>query len=308
VNSQPRTQIGLADLEVTSMEDTLVTMPQRPVAANRSACLVQIYPTGPGMGCRHALGSEPIVLGRDDDCDLRIDDPSVSRRHAKVQPGIDGHYAIDLKSTNGTYVNDRPATMHKLRDGDYVRVGNRIFRYLSGDNIETEYHEEIYRLTIIDGLTGIYNKRYFLEHLDRELARSARHRRPLSLVVFDVDRFKEINDRFGHLAGDHVLREVTACLKTVVRKEELFARFGGDEFMLILPETLAAGALEVAERLRQLTENHPFACDGTPSPVTVSVGVYTTDGSETLNADDMVKRADQLLYKAKNNGRNQVAS
>ncbi|MGE3806256.1 MAG: diguanylate cyclase [Gemmataceae bacterium] len=290
------------------MEDTLVTMPSRPVAANRSACLVQIYPTGPGMGCRHPLGNEPLVLGRDDDCDLRIDDPSVSRRHARLQPGLDGYYAIDLKSTNGTYVNDRPATMHKLKDGDYVRVGNRIFRYLSGDNIETEYHEEIYRLTIIDGLTGIYNKRYLLEHLERELARSARHTRPLSLVVFDIDHFKEINDRFGHLAGDHVLREVTFCLKTVVRKEELFARFGGDEFMLILPETLQVGAVEVAERLRQLTENHPFECEGKPTSITISVGVYTTDGNHSFTADEMVRRADQLLYQAKNEGRNRVVA
>src|SRR5207237_10447404 len=139
--------------------------------------------------------------------------------------GPEGYYLEDLQSTNGTFLNDQPAAMSKLRDGDYLRVGNCIFRYLAGGNVEAEYHEEIYRLTIIDGLTGIHNKRYLLEFLDRELSRSARHQRPLSLILLDLDRFKEVNDRLGHLAGDKTLREVVACISTAIRKEELFSRY-----------------------------------------------------------------------------------
>src|SRR5207342_1315340 len=154
------------------------------------------------------LGDTPIVLGRGSDCDIRINDHSVSRRHARIQPGADGYYAVDLQSTNGTFVNDIPASMCKLKDGDYLRVGNGIYRFLAGGNVEAEYHEEIYRLTIIDALTDIHNKRYFLENLARALSCSIRYRRPLALVMFDIDRFKLINDQLGHLCGDFTLREL----------------------------------------------------------------------------------------------------
>src|SRR5207247_3830386 len=138
----------------------------------------------------------------------------------------DGYYAVDLQSTNGTFVNDVPASICKLKDGDYLRVGNCIYRFLAGGNVEAEYHEEIYRLTIIDALTGIHNKRYLLEFLDRELARSARHHRPLSLVMLDIDRFKAVNDELGHLAGDFTLRELLSLAKEAIRKEELCVRYG----------------------------------------------------------------------------------
>src|SRR5207245_2245668 len=165
----------------------------------------------------------------------------------RIQPGADGYYAVDLQSTNGTFVNDHPASMYKLKDGDYLRVGNCIYRFLIGGNVEAEYHEEIYRLTIIDALTDIHNKRYLVEFLDRELARSARYRRPLALVLFDLDLFKKVNDNLGHLGGDFTLREVAACVKGSVRKEELFARYGGEEFAVVLPETGREGAVQVGE-------------------------------------------------------------
>src|SRR5580704_8107851 len=169
--------------------ETWVTGPDRLVSTTRrDACVVHIYPTGPGMGTRYPLADSPVVLGRGNDCDIRINDHSVSRKHARIQPGIDGYYAVDLQSTNGTFVNDVPASMYKLKDGDYLRVGN----------VENEYHEEIYRLTIIDALTDIHNKRYFLEFLDRELARSSRYNRPLSLIMIDIDRFKSVNEELGH--------------------------------------------------------------------------------------------------------------
>src|SRR5260370_40606226 len=136
---------------------------------------------------------------------------------------------------NGTFVNNEPASDRKLEDGDYLRVGNCIYRFLSGGNVEADYHEEIYRLTIIDALTEIHNKRYLMEFLDRELARSARYHRPLTLILFDIDRFKAINDAHGHLGGDFTLRELAACVKSVVRKEELFARYGGQAVGVLLP-------------------------------------------------------------------------
>jgi two-component system, cell cycle response regulator len=289
--------------------ETWVTAPERLVSATRrDACVVHIYPTGPGMGTRYALADTPMVLGRGNDCDIRINDHSVSRRHARIQPGADGYYAVDLQSTNGTFVNDVPASICKLKDGDYLRVGNCIYRFLAGGNVEAEYHEEIYRLTIIDALTDIHNKRYLLEFLDRELSRSARYQRPLALIMIDLDKFKAVNDELGHLGGDFTLREVAACVKGNVRKEELFARYGGEEFAVVLPETSREGALYVAERIRSQVEKHPFVYEGKTYPVTVSVGVATTNGDETLTPNELIRQADESLYTAKQEGRNRVVA
>jgi diguanylate cyclase (GGDEF)-like protein len=292
-------------MEKTS--ETWVTTPDRPFSTTRrDACVVHIYPTGPGMGTRYALADTPVVLGRGNDCDIRINDHSVSRRHARIQPGADGYYAVDLQSTNGTFVNDVPASICKLKDGDYLRVGNCIYRFLAGGNVEAEYHEEIYRLTIIDALTDIHNKRYLLEFLDRELSRSARYNRPLALIMFDIDRFKLINDELGHLGGDFTLRELAACVKGSVRKEELFARYGGEEFVIVLPETTGDNGRLVAERIRQLIEKHLFQYEGKTYQVTISVGVSATSGGEPLTPHDLIRQADEKLYLAKNAGRNRV--
>ena len=288
--------------------ETWVTAPDRLISTTRrDACVVHIYPTGPGMGARYPLTDSPVVLGRGNDCDIRINDHSVSRRHARIQPGADGYYAVDLQSTNGTFVNDVPASICKLKDGDYLRVGNCIYRFLAGGNVEAEYHEEIYRLTIIDALTEIHNKRYLLEFLDRELARSARHSRPLALVLIDIDHFKVVNEEFGHLGGDFTLRELATCIKAMVRKEELFARYGGEEFTLVLPETTLEGGLQVAERVRALVESHPFEYEERRYSITVSLGVATTAGDESLTPHELVRQADERLYQAKHDGRNRVA-
>jgi diguanylate cyclase (GGDEF)-like protein len=287
--------------------ETWVAEPKRLVSStSRDACLVHIYPTGPGMGFRLALGDSPVVVGRGADCDIRINDHSVSRRHARIQPEADGYSAVDLQSTNGTYVNDQPVSVHRLQDGDYLRIGNCIYRFLAGGNVEMEYHEEIYRLTIIDALTEIYNKRYLLEFLERELARSARYHRPLALVLFDIDLFKNINDELGHLAGDYTLRELSVCIREAVRKEELLARYGGEEFAVGLVETTMEGALVMAERLRVLVEQHPFSYENKPYKITISLGVAATSGDEPLTPTELIQLADDKLYQAKREGRNRV--
>src|SRR5437660_349861 len=274
--------------------ETWVTVPERPVSTtSREACLVHIYPTGQGMGRRYPLGDTPVVLGRGGDCDIRITDHSVSRRHARVQPGADGYYAADLQSTNGTFINDRPTSMSRLRDGDYLRVGNCIYRFLTGGNVEAEYHEEIYRLTIIDALTDIHNKRYLLEFLDRELSRSGRYARPLSLVMFDIDRFRAVNEDLGHLGGDFTLRELAARIKGNVRKEELFARYGGEEFAAVLPETTREGAVTLSERLRNVVETQPFRYEDKVYSVTISLGVATTVGDSSMTPAGLIRLADE---------------
>jgi diguanylate cyclase (GGDEF)-like protein len=289
--------------------DTMVTSLARPVSErSRDACLVHIYPTGPGMGTRFPLGDADSVsiVGRGSDCEIHINDHSVSRRHARIEAVAGDYFAVDLESTNGTFVNDVPVSRRKLLDGDYLRIGNCIFRFLAGGNIEAEYHEEIYRLAIIDALTEIPNKRMLLEFLDRELARSARHARPLSVLFIDIDHFKEINDSHGHLGGDYTLRELASCVKAVVRREELFARYGGEEFVVVLPETAAETALALAERLRTIVETHPFQFEGKTYPITISLGIAATEGGEVITPGELIRRADEKMYLAKRGGRNLV--
>jgi two-component system, cell cycle response regulator len=299
----------MSSVVMEKVTETWVSIPERPVSiTNRNACLVHIYPTGVGMGSRYALGDQPVVLGRGNDCEVRINDHSVSRRHARIQPGADGYYAVDLQSTNGTYVNDVPASMCKLKDGDYLRVGNCIYRFLAGGNVETEYHEEIYRLTIIDALTDCHNKRYFMEFLDRELARSSRYDRPLALVMIDIDRFRAINEDLGHLGGDFTLRELASRIKGNIRREELFARYGGEEFAVVLPETSCDGATRLADRLVKVVNSTPFQYEDKSYTVTISAGVATTQGEKNITTHELIRRADEKLYQAKHAGRNCVVA
>jgi diguanylate cyclase (GGDEF)-like protein len=259
------------------------------------------------MGRRYTLSStQAMLIGRGSDCAIHIEDHSVSRKHAHIEPSGDGYAAVDLGSTNGTFVNDDPIERCVLADGDYLRVGNCIYRFLAGGNIEAEYHEEIYRLAIIDGLTDVPNKRYLIEFLERELSRSQRHHRPLSVLMFDIDRFKSINDEQGHLCGDHVLRELAGRLRSVVRAEELLARYGGEEFAVVLPECSHEDALSVAERLRQLAEEQPFCFDGVSTRVTISVGAASIQGGEPISPAELLDLADEKMYEAKRSGRNRV--
>ncbi len=277
----------------------------KPKVSGGASCLVLIYPPGPEMGKRFPLQSDEVVLGRGSDCDVQIDRDSVSRRHARVYRENNQWMAEDLESTNGTYVNDVPIQRSPLRDSDFLKIGAAIFKFLSGTGVEASYHEEIYRMTIIDGLTGAHNKRYFLEFLEREIARCSRYGRPLSLLMFDIDHFKVINDTHGHLTGDYVLKEMMRRLLGRIRKEELLARYGGEEFAAVLPETDHAGAMHFAEEIRNIVGRTPFEYEGDVIQVTISVGVSTLEG-ESIDAQAFIKRADENLYEAKRTGRNRV--
>jgi diguanylate cyclase (GGDEF)-like protein len=277
----------------------------KPRADAGEACLVLIYPPGPDMGKRFALTRNEVVLGRGSDCDIQVDRDSVSRRHARVFRNTDQWMVEDLQSTNGSYVNDVPVQNSMLCDADFLKIGAAIFKFLSGQGVEASYHEEIYRMTIVDGLTGAHNKRYFLEFLEREIARCARYRRPLSLLMLDIDHFKAINDQHGHLTGDFVLRELSRRLLVRVRREELLARYGGEEFAAVLPETDLNGGRIFAEQVRRLVADAPFEYEGDHFNVTISVGLTTVEG-EDIDPATFIKRADDNLYRAKRDGRNRV--
>lgn len=270
------------------------------------ACFVQIY--GKDIGRKYPLDRVQTTIGRGPDNTIVVDMDNVSRAHCKIYSGSGGHYIEDMGSTNGTFVNDgEVAQRKKLMNGDFVKIGGTIFKFIDGDNIEQLYYEEIYRMAIIDGLTQIYNKRYFLEFIEREMARCQRYARPLTLILFDLDFFKKINDEFGHLAGDYVLKRVANLIsERNIRKEECFARYGGEEFAILLPDTTADRGVILAEKVRAMIEETHFEFEANNIAVRLSMGVSEMREGDTI--DSFVKAADEKLYEAKQNGRNRVCA
>jgi diguanylate cyclase (GGDEF)-like protein len=274
---------------------------ERPVG--KEACLVVIY--GLDLGKKHNLDRPSLIVGRSSKADIQIDQESVSRNHCKIINTGKTIMLRDLGSTNGTYVNDELIDEYVLRDGDLIKIGRSIFKFLSGNNIENAYHEEIYRLTTVDGLTQVFNKRYFLETLEREIGRAQRYRRELSLIIFDIDHFKKINDTYGHLAGDHVLKHLALVIKSRIRREDILSRYGGEEFAIILPEIDRDNAVQFAEKIRRLIEKAVFRFEDTEIPVTISIGVAAY-GEGLEDVTEFIKVADERLYDAKVQGRNRV--
>ena len=271
------------------------------------ACLVNLHPPGPDIGKRVPLLAHTYVVGRDSEAGFVVSRSSVSRQHARLYMDDAGVWWVeDLSSTNGTFVNEIRVKNQQLTDADQVRFGDAIYKFLSGSNIESAYHEAIHNMAIQDGMTGIHNKRYFAEFLEREIAVCVRHSHPLTLVMFDVDHFKKINDGHGHLAGDAVLKDLTARIKPRIRREDLFARYGGEEFACVLPSTALPGGIVFAEHLRTLIEERPTAFEDKKISFTISIGVSTLHRETGVDTATLIKRADDNLYTAKRNGRNRV--
>ncbi len=235
------------------------------------ACLVVIY--GQSLGKKFVIKPGELLIGRSSQAHLQIDHESVSRRHAKVTTQDDKVEIADMGSTNGTYVNDEPVENRLLHDGDLIKVGRTILKYLSSNNIENAYHQEIYRLTSVDGLTRCFNKRYFKEQLIREVSRASRYSRPLSLLSFDVNDFQALNEEYGHLAGDAVLAQIGKRIGRRIRREDVFARVGGGEFAIIAPESGSHVAGALGKRIEEIIEGATFGFDDVTIPVNISVGV-----------------------------------
>ncbi len=259
------------------------------------------------LGRRFVLDHEPIGVGRGADSEIVLEGDSVSRRHAYFTRRGSNWFVTDAGSTNGTYVNEeqiKPDVQVLLANADRVKIGPSILKFLSGADAEAKYHEEIYRMTIVDGLTQVHNKRYLFEALEREIVRARRHERPLSLLMFDIDLFKNVNDQYGHLAGDYALRELARLVQDRIRRDEVFARYGGEEFVIVLPETPQDGATALAESIRSRVEAHPFVFQTEAIPLTISIGC--AELIEQKSAEELIGLADQKLYEAKRSGRNRV--
>jgi len=268
-----------------------------------TAFLVILY--GPDMGRRMQLGEEPFVIGRVEPADLCIPQESVSRKHSRVFRRDGRHYIEDLGSTNGTFVNDVLVKEQILENGVQIKIGRSILKYMAGNDVEARYHEEIYNLMMTDALTQAFNKRAFSEALPREVGRAQRYKRPLSLVLFDIDHFKKINDTYGHVAGDSVLRQLAGLVRPRIREHDVFGRVGGEEFALLLPEVDSNGARIVAEKVRQAVAGARFLIKDESFSATISLGCSTLPAQGGV-ADVLYEQADKALYAAKQGGRNRV--
>jgi diguanylate cyclase (GGDEF)-like protein len=167
--------------------------------------------------------------------------------------------------------------------------------------------QELERLATLDDLTGLCNRRHFLALAEDERSRHAREQRPMAVLIFDIDLFKSVNDRFGHDAGDAVIRHVADVCRGEIGESDILARFGGEEFVLLLPESTGEQAAARADAMRQRLEATAFEVDGVKVRVTVSIGVAEA-ATQTECIGDLMKRADQALYQAKRDGRNRVRS
>ena len=252
-----------------------------------------------------------MVIGRGSECEIPMLDSSLSRAHAQVSKKESGRfYVTDLNSTNGTYLNDQKLTPGKaieVKNGDLLKMGNMIFKFIGRGKIDNVFHKDILYLASREDLTGTLNRTSLRACMEEGFQKARISRKPLSVIILDLDHFKSVNDTYGHAAGDFVLKETVKVAQSVIRGDDFIGRFGGDEFMVVLWDTSTANACIIAERIRSKIEKHGYTYEGKRIPVTVSLGVSSLDES-IQSIDDFFKRADSAQYNAKKNGGNQVSA
>lgn len=262
--------------------------------------------TGKQLGKKYDLVKDEAIIGRGSDCEISIKEEDISRNHARLV--VENHRVKvqDLDSTNGTFVNKKKVKEGFLENGDQLRCGNTIFKFLSEGSVDTIYHDELYKQATLDPLTRIFNRKHFNSEMESEYSRARRYGRPLSLLIMDLDFFKKVNDTHGHPAGDYVLKGVANVVRESLRAQDVFARYGGEEFALVLPETTNDNAFALAEKLRQRIQAANFEYDGKKIPLTISIGCATLKTTHR-GPEDLLTDADKFLYVAKESGRNRVS-
>ena len=316
VNQESKTDETTVDLEpVLETERTALADP-RPASSELSrrgaveANIILIAHPHDGMlGTRYRLPPHGrLSIGRSSTADISMPEvQSLSRQHARLNHLGAEVEVEDLRSTNGTFVNDhRLSAPQTLKSGDRFQLGAAHFKFLHEKDPEHAYFEAIYQMVMTDGLTQAHNKRKLDEELSREVARAQRHERPLSLILFDIDHFKRVNDTYGHLCGDFVLQQIARRPSEYLRPEQVFARAGGEEFVVLSPEMDVEGSLELAEKLRARFESEAFLYSELLVHVTCSFGIAgLTAGMR--HSHDLYEAADRAMYMSKREGRNRVS-
>ena len=265
--------------------------------------------TGIDAGRIHCLDNGRNVIGRTVECSLFLGDESVSRRHAEVDIRDGMALVRDMGSTNGTRINgvEIGKIAQRLQDGDQIQLSSSVvLKFTWQHPLEEALQRSLYHSAVRDGLTGLYNKRFLIERFEQEFAYATRHDRPLSVLVFDLDHFKAVNDNFGHAAGDAMLQAVANLVRESIRHEDVFGRFGGEEFVLLMRETVLSTAIAVAERVRSDIARQVVQHENHEVQVTTSIGISSSTEPGVESAMDLFIRADRRLYEAKEAGRNRI--
>lgn len=294
------------DKTIVASGDTL----KKNIPADESAPPALVVLLGPtAYQGRQFLIQGGSVIGRAHESQVFIDDRSLSRSHARLDVVGSDVTVLDLGSTNKTVVNGQvlaPMAPCRLKNNDQIKTGNIIFKFLEKGSIEALTNQQLFEKANRDALTGAYSKGALLEKAPEALKRADALGEPLSVIVFDIDHFKKVNDSFGHPGGDYVLRELGRIVgSNLIRASDFFARYGGEEFVLILAATPIKTASEIAERIRTTIQTSEFVFEGRKIPVTVSLGVAQKELSDT-DWDILFDKADKALYQSKQGGRNRV--
>lgn len=309
---------GWAEMDTGNVARSPEMAPKELFGSQRAQLLLL---NGTNAGQVFTIEPEQIetVIGRGRTAHVCVEDIEASRAHCRItilevikQAGASKRYVLeDLGSKNGTFVNGAQIKMPTdLMPGDRVHLGpNSILRFSLVDETEESLARQLYETSTRDALTQAYNRRYFLERLTSELAFAQRHKSRLSVLIFDLDRFKSVNDTYGHMAGDEVLRSVSGCVGRLVRAEDVFARYGGEEFVLLIRGISHDNVDLLAGRVRRAVERNAVSVGGNDLVVTISVGVASvSELPDGATSDTLITLADERLYRAKQDGRNRVCS
>lgn len=260
-------------------------------------------------GCGQLIALDGnLRLGRAWEAGARIEDDSVSRLHAEICREQGEFFISDLGSANGTFVDGQRVTRAPLRDGSVVQLGSRVtFRFSVVEEDEQRALSSLQNLGHHDPLTGVYNRRHLEQHLAAELAFAERHQSSISVILLDLDHFKQINDEHGHPLGDVVLERVAEVVASQIRTEDVLARYGGEEFIIVLRETPLGGAEVLAERIRRAVAAHRIPLSAERALlVTLSAGCASLACTGGAGVEQLIQIADRRLYMAKQQGRNRV--
>lgn len=306
------TQLPEVDEESVSLTDTCTNafdmLVPTGVEEPGKGCLLQIYPARSDSELIR-LTKERTLIGRDPSCDIWIDDQAISRIHASIEQLGTSYFLCDLDSTNGTCVDDNQIRgKMPLSGGELIRFGGCILKFMRSMDEEAHYHSMVYELMTRDSLTNAFNRSYLIPMVEKELEKCRKEGIELSLLLLDIDHFKLINDKHGHLVGDEVLRIFCERIRHGLRGNDLLTRFGGEEFVVSSFNTRLKEATRIAEGIRLAISSTPFQTQGGKIAVTCSLGVASSDGTNFSSSDELISAADKQLYSAKNNGRNRVSS
>jgi diguanylate cyclase (GGDEF)-like protein len=291
----------------TRTTDSVVVVPAQ--GKQRTRALLTIV-GGSSAGRVYPMREDETTIGRGKEAHVRLDDAGTSRLHARIVFTADGSYLLeDLSSTNGTFLRGKRIEREKLSSGDRIHIGpDVVMSFAILDSTAVRLTHQLYESSVRDPLTRAHDRRYLVERLASEVAYARRHKARLGVLLFDLDNFKLVNDTHGHLAGDEVLRQIAALVIRMIRTEDVFARFGGEEFVVIVRGIEYPNVSRFAERLRAAVERLEIRVDDVALRVTISVGFATFDELPDIERtpDGLLRIADERLYRAKTAGRNRT--